>query len=150
NVNASKPVWLSTVYSESGRGAPTPVKLTEGQRMTITIRLSKSAVISGTIRDPLGRPMPNVRARVMRYVAMNGQRVLQTMGGTGGSTDDRGMYRIYGLQPGDYIVSAVAQPLTDVRPVSDEEIRWAKSRIGSGPMPAAMSIPQPPPAQTVG
>jgi protocatechuate 3,4-dioxygenase beta subunit len=150
NLNASKPAWLGSAYSESGRGSPTPVKLTEGQRTTITIRLTRSAVISGTVRDPLGRPMANVRARVMRYVTLNGQRVLQTFGGTGGVTDDRGMYRVYGLQPGDYIVSVVAQQLTDVRPVSDEEIRWAKSRINAGPMSLAAPTPQPPPAQTVG
>jgi len=150
NVNASKPAWMGTVYSESGRGAPTPVKLTEGQRATITIRLTRGAVISGTIRDPLGRPLQNVRARVMKYIAMNGQRVLQTVGGSGGATDDRGVFRIYGLQPGDYIVSALPPQLTDIRPVSDEEIRWAKSRISTGPMSGAASMPQPPPAQTVG
>jgi Carboxypeptidase regulatory-like domain len=156
SANASKPAWLSSQYSESGRGPVTPIKLTEGQRLAITIRITRSAVISGTIRDPLGRPIANVRARVMRYVAMNGQRVLQATSGTGGSTDDRGMYRIYGLQPGDYVISAVPQPMPEVRPVSEEEIRWAKSRLSTASMPGnpmtpgATVAPPPAPAQTIG
>jgi len=41
----------------------------------------------------------------MRFVMRTGERTLQQAGGD--TTDDRGMYRIFGLQPGEYIVSAV-------------------------------------------
>jgi hypothetical protein len=51
----------------------------------------------------------------MRYVVQGGRRTLQQSGN--GQTDDRGIYRVYGLQPGEYIVSAVprnAGPGVDV------------------------------------
>ena len=52
-----------------------------------------------------GEPTPGTQVRVMRYVVQAGRRTLQQAGN--GATDDRGIYRVYGLQPGEYIVSAV-------------------------------------------
>ena len=51
----------------------------------------------------------------MRYVMQSGLRRLQPAGSA--QTDDRGMYRIYGLQPGDYVVCATPRnlPSDDVR-----------------------------------
>jgi hypothetical protein len=40
----------------------------------------------------------------MRYVMRTGERTLENSGQD--QTDDRGIYRIYGLQPGEYLVSA--------------------------------------------
>jgi protocatechuate 3,4-dioxygenase beta subunit len=40
----------------------------------------------------------------MRYAMQAGRRMLQSAGS--GSTDDRGIYRIFSLQPGDYVVAA--------------------------------------------
>ena len=42
---------------------------------------------------------------VLRYVYQQGQRQLVPAGNDG--SDDRGEYRVFGLEPGDYYVSAV-------------------------------------------
>ena len=63
------------------------------------------SVITGTVVDEYGEATAGTQVRVMRYVMQGGRRTLQQAGT--GSTDDRGIYRVYGLQPGDYIVSAV-------------------------------------------
>ncbi|HEX5069564.1 MAG TPA: carboxypeptidase-like regulatory domain-containing protein, partial [Vicinamibacterales bacterium] len=50
-------------------------------------------------------PAPRTQVRVMKYVITTGEKTLQQVGSD--QTDDRGLYRVYGLQPGDYLVSAV-------------------------------------------
>ena len=40
----------------------------------------------------------------MHFVMRTGEKTLEQAGSA--TTDDRGMYRIWGLQPGDYVVSA--------------------------------------------
>jgi uncharacterized protein (DUF2141 family) len=52
------------------------------------------------------------------------------------TTDDRGVYRIYGLAPGEYVVSAVPRlgPGAGAAVVTDAEVQWAKTQ--NGPMPA--------------
>jgi hypothetical protein len=51
--------------------------------------------------------MPGVNVRVMRYQYQQGDRRL-TPAGTA-QTDDKGQYRVWGLMPGEYYVSAVAR-----------------------------------------
>jgi uncharacterized protein (DUF2141 family) len=158
SVSASKPAYLTAQYNPAGRGPATPVTLTAGQRTTITVKLSRGAVLTGTVLDSSGRPQANVRVRVMRFVNMNGQRSLSGAGGSGGQTDDRGAYRIYGLPPGDYYVAATpAQNGQDVRPITEADIRWAKQRLQRSAAPgvattpmAAPAAPPPAPAQPVG
>src|SRR4029453_14461343 len=62
-----------------------------------------------------GEPAPGTQVRVMRYVMRTGEKTLQSAGQA--QTDDRGIYRIWGLQPGDYLVSAIPrnQNIGDLR-----------------------------------
>jgi hypothetical protein len=48
--------------------------------------------------------------RVMRWTMQTGERVL-TMAGTA-TTDDRGIYRVYGLAPGDYLITVLPRNVT--------------------------------------
>ena len=52
--------------------------------------------------------MAGARVQVMRYRTVQGMRQLAPAGG-GDGTDDTGAFRIYGLTPGDYYVTAVPQ-----------------------------------------
>ena len=65
---------------------------------------TRGSVITGTVLDEHGEAVPGTPVRALRYVMQSGQRTLQSAGS--GQTDDRGVYRIYGLQPGDYLVFA--------------------------------------------
>ncbi len=74
-----------------------------------TIRLTKGGVITGRVTDESGDPLVAIAvlARRMRglesHEADSGQETeLRSKGG--GTTDDRGIYRIYGLPPGVYVV----------------------------------------------
>ena len=74
---------------------------------TVTLTLVKGAVITGTVTNAAGEPIVAMRIRVERVMRdRNGKRVAS--GGSSGErqTDDRGVYRIYGLPPGTYVVMA--------------------------------------------
>jgi protocatechuate 3,4-dioxygenase beta subunit len=88
--------------------AGTPLQLDEGQQMEgIEFRLPRGSVIAGRVLDELGDAMPGVSVRVMRYQYAQGERQLVPAGGA--QTDDQGAYRVWGLNPGEYYINAVAQ-----------------------------------------
>lgn len=115
-LSASKTGHVSVIFGQARPGRPgTPIQLTDGQSFAANLQLPRGSVITGTVVDEYGEPTPGTQVRVMRYVVQGGRRTLQQAGN--GSTDDRGIYRVYGLQPGEYIVSAVPRnmgPSVDV------------------------------------
>lgn len=70
------------------------------------IYLRKGAVITGTVRNSNNTPMVAVNVRAFRVRDENGKPLNTTNAFNERLTDDRGVYRIYGLIPGTYIVSA--------------------------------------------
>jgi protocatechuate 3,4-dioxygenase beta subunit len=108
-VSASKPGHIAGTYGQRIPGrAGTPIQLGDGEQMRIQLQIWKGSVITGTVLDEQGEAIPNTPVRAFRYVFQGGQRVLQQSGSA--QTDDRGVYRVFGLQPGDYLVSATPRP----------------------------------------
>src|SRR4051812_25590211 len=88
--------------------AGTPLQLADGQQLKgIEFQLPRGSVISGRVLDEDGDAMPGVMVRIMRYQYLQGERRLTAAGN--GQTDDKGMYRVWGLMPGEYYVNAVAR-----------------------------------------
>lgn len=106
-LTASKAGYVSISYGAKQAGRPgTPIQVVDGQKYERRdISIPRGSVVTGIVVDDHGEPAPSTQVRVMRFVMRTGERTLQQAGQD--TTDDRGMYRIYGLQPGDYIVSAV-------------------------------------------
>jgi Carboxypeptidase regulatory-like domain/Polysaccharide lyase family 4, domain II len=105
NLSATKPGYLTGSYGQRRPSRPgTPIQLGEGQRLQAQLQIWRGGVITGTVLDEHGEAIPGTPVRAFRYVMQSGQRTLQSAGS--GQTDDRGIYRIFGLQPGDYIVNA--------------------------------------------
>lgn len=83
-----------------------PIQLADGQQLTgLDFRLPRGSVIAGHVYDETGDPLPGANVRVMRYEYAQGNRQLVPVGAA--QTDDLGAYRVWGLNPGDYYVSAV-------------------------------------------
>jgi protocatechuate 3,4-dioxygenase beta subunit len=87
-----------------GRGLPVTVGV--GDRRTgLTIRLDKAGAITGTILDEAGSPVFHAEiAAVGTYFDEFGQRGLRPPENAAVQTDDRGQFRIYGLEAGHYYV----------------------------------------------
>lgn len=73
----------------------------------VTIRLARGGVITGKVTDATGKPMIAIRITAQRVKGTEAGDEPEDLDHTGeATTDDRGVYRIYGLQPGSYLVSA--------------------------------------------
>jgi protocatechuate 3,4-dioxygenase beta subunit len=105
NLSASKAGHINGSYGQRSPGRPgTPIQLADGQKLEVQLQITRGGVITGTVLDEHAEAIPGTPVRALRYVMQSGQRTLQSAGS--GQTDDRGVYRIYGLQPGEYIVYA--------------------------------------------
>ena len=149
SLTVSKPGLLSTVHGAKRPGGPgVPIVLAEGEYATVTMKIARGAVISGTVRDANGEPAAAVRVQVLAYdVDSSGVRKLdnRSFSNSGNGllqTDDRGIYRIYGLRPGEYyLMASPASAGMGGRTTSAAEIEWAERALGApggvpGPVPA--------------
>ena len=136
-VNVSKPGHVNLSYGQRRtNGGGTPIPLADGERREIAMQLPRGAVITGMVLDERGEPAIHVDVRALRYVNAGGQR--RTMSGPGDQTDDRGIYRLHSLQPGEYAVCATLHnrgPRTDAERIRNE-IDGIRRGIDSAP-PAA-------------
>jgi len=106
-LSASKPGYVT---QRLGQRRPfetvSPIELGDGQRMDgANFALVRGGVINGRVQDDVGDPVANVRVRVQRSQMFEGRRRLVNVG-VDDETDDTGAFRLYGLAPGDYYVSA--------------------------------------------
>jgi protocatechuate 3,4-dioxygenase beta subunit len=108
-VMASKAGFVTLRYGqrrpfEAGR----PIEISDGETMAkADIALPRGAAMTGRVLDEFGDPIAGARVQAMRYRTMQGTRQLMPVNTD--STDDTGAFRIYGLTPGDYYVTAVPQ-----------------------------------------
>jgi uncharacterized protein (DUF2141 family) len=105
-ITASKAGYVDIRYGAKKPGRPgTQIQLADGQKFDrANMNLPKGSVITGIVIDENGEPAPSTPVRAYRYVMSTGEKTLQQAGSA--TTDDRGIYRIFALQPGDYVVSA--------------------------------------------
>jgi hypothetical protein len=109
-LNASKSGYVSVGYGQTRPfQAPRPIELGEGQVLEkVEIYMPRGSAIAGRIVDEFGEPIADVTVTAMRSTWSNGRRRLQPVG-RAATTNDLGQYRIYGLPPGEYYVSATAR-----------------------------------------
>jgi hypothetical protein len=109
-LTASKAGYLDMVYGARRPGsqaAGVALDLAAAQKLErADLKLPRGSVITGTILDQFGDPVFGCAVRVMRLVYGNGEKYATAINSSD-TTDDRGHYRIAGLMPGEYIVSAV-------------------------------------------
>lgn len=98
------------------RGAlrmPAVIAIGSGQRITnVTFRLRPWAVVAGRIKFDDGEPAVGVRVDAYREHRSKGRRGYTVMAAV--RTNDRGEYRMYGLQPGAYVFAAVYEKAAPV------------------------------------
>jgi hypothetical protein len=103
----------------------TPIAVVQGQHVNVTMKLTRSAVIAGTIILPPGAPRGSVLLQVLHVSTINGEhRLVPAIGGAFG-VDGSGRYRMEGLAPDDYVLFAYPFSTTEVVETSADEIQWA-------------------------
>jgi len=110
-LNANKGGYVGVSYGQRRSfETPRPIDLADGQTLEkIDFSLPRGAVITGHVVDDFGEPVTGAMVQVGRLRYMGGQRRFMNAGQIDQS-DDRGQFRIYGLSPGEYFVSARTPP----------------------------------------
>ena len=110
NVTAMKGGFVMGQFGQRRPGEPgTPIDLSDGQTAEkVNFVLSRGSVIAGRIVDDGGEPVSATQVAAVRYQFISGSRRLVPAGGEGSTdrTDDQGNFRLFGLPPGDYYISA--------------------------------------------
>jgi hypothetical protein len=108
-------------------GSGQPLQISDGQRITdVELRMWKYAVISGSVVDEAGEPI--IGARVQAYARTFVAGRPRFTPSVAGSTDDRGMYRLAGLTPGDYRVAVTSSLVTLPTSVMDTLLQGTGDR----------------------
>ena len=147
-LNASKSGYVTVQYGqtrpfESGR----PIELADKQVVDkADLAMPRGGVISGRIVDEFGDPLPDAIVSAMRQTWANGRRRLLPTGRTS-STNDLGQFRMYGLPPGEYYVSATLRN-TDIT-MMDAAILGGPASGASGSTPSSGYAPTYFPGTTV-
>src|SRR3954470_19541423 len=107
NVSVSKASFVTMQYGQNRPFEPgRPIELGDGQAMEkADITLPRGSVLAGRVIDESGEAVAEAEVQAMRMQFQNGKRRLVASGRTG-TTNDLGQFRIYGLPPGEYYVTA--------------------------------------------
>ena len=103
-------VWTfaSGWYTPPEAGEPIertqPVYRRTGERVRLT--LARGGIITGTVRDRAGAPVVQARLKLARVRDATGRKLAASRPARDVQTDDRGVYRVWGLEPGAYVIAA--------------------------------------------
>ncbi len=98
-------------------GTAQRIDIREEQRITdVEVRMWRYAIITGTVLDEAGEPVVGARVQSYRQVFTAGR--ARYVASASASTDDRGMYRLPNVAPGEYQI-AVASADVPIPPAPD-------------------------------
>lgn len=111
-VSVTRPGYMAGGYKRvPGLLTVARIALRDAEWMqTADVTLWKPASITGTVRDELGDPVVGVPVRAVVRVIVAGRRQLAS--GPATETDDRGMYRLANLEPGEYVIHVPSVQVT--------------------------------------
>lgn len=136
-LQATKSGFVNVQYGqtrpfESGK----PIELADKQGLdNADISMPRGSVIAGRIVDEFGDAIPDVSVTAMRQTWQNGRRRLVPSPGRVAQTNDLGQFRIYGLPPGDYYVSATLRGGLEM--METELTMLSGASTGAGPTASA-------------
>lgn len=125
-IAATKQNYVRSAFgAERVEGPGKRMTLTDGQVLEkIDLKLARTGAITGKIVDEFGDPATDVFVSAMRYQYVQGSRRLM-QSGRGSSTNDIGEFRIYGLTPGQYYVSATLRNFTGMATDTNDRSGYA-------------------------
>lgn len=124
-LGAAKGGFVPAQYGQKRAFAQgTAIEVTSGAALDLTVTLSAGASIDGVVMDEFGDPVADAIVMTLRNQYAGGRRRLVAVGRVL-TTNDRGEYRLFGLPPGTYIVSA--------SPLANQNAADSAARSGYAP-----------------
>ncbi len=136
-IDANKPGFVRVAYGARRYDrSGTPVTVSPTTRThDLQMRMPRGAVITGRIVDDFGQPAYGARVTIQQVRIVNGERTVTSVPMVssilGEMVDDRGVFRLFGLPAGDYVVSATPRSVGagDIRRMTDAEIAAARQAL---------------------
>ena len=112
SLSAAKSGYIGGAYGmRRPDGATLPLVLADGERRSdLVIWMWRHGSITGAIVDEAGEPVVGIQVAALRRTTVGGRRRFAQSGV--GTTDDRGVYRLSRLAPGDYAVGMIASQVS--------------------------------------
>ena len=112
NLSVIKSGFVTMQYGQRRPFEPgRPIDLSDGQLLEkVDVALPRGSVLAGRVVDEFGEPVADATVSAMRMQFANGRRRLVNAGRMA-PTNDLGQFRIYGLAPGEYYVSATLRTM---------------------------------------
>ena len=137
-INTTKSGYIDGASGRRRPGGPAQsITLADGERIgDIIVRMWKCGAMTGTVVDEMGEPVIGVQVRAFRREFAGG-RPRYVTGAVwiqpSALTDDRGIYRLGTLMPGDYIVATVGRPVsTSVSMAQELQGRMSSNSADAG------------------
>jgi hypothetical protein len=111
-LNVTKAGFVQMQYGQNRPFEPgRPIELAEAQTLDkADVTLPRGSVLSGRVVDEFGEPVADANVSAMRMQFLNGRRRLVNAG-RNSQTNDLGQFRLFGLPPGEYYVSATLRSM---------------------------------------
>ena len=140
-LSASRPRYLSSSYGQKRpERSGTAVQLADGQQLRhLTITLFSAGAITGAVYNDEGEPLQGAQVRALRTMMSSGVRRWQTSNSV--QSDDRGYYRLFGLSPGDYIVTASSNQAIGEQVTIEMQAAMEKARASAATSGAPSNLP---------
>jgi hypothetical protein len=125
-ISASKGSYVNVSYGQQRpTDAPKPLQILDNQTVErVDLTLPPGCVITGRVVDEYGEPAPEIQVAAQRYQFIQGQRRLMPAGRTV-STNDIGEFRLFGIPPGQYYISATWRNQNAMNPAASADDRTA-------------------------
>ena len=139
-LTAAKPGYSDGAFGRRRPGGPAQeLQLTEAEpRREISLLLWQHGAITGLVTDEAGEPLIGIAIQSFKRTEVNGAR--RFAAAARGSTDDRGIYRLPGLPPGDYVIATSSRQIALPLALADD----SRDRRTVGPSEAALTaVPMP-------
>ncbi|HYM10254.1 MAG TPA: carboxypeptidase-like regulatory domain-containing protein, partial [Bryobacterales bacterium] len=110
-----------------------PVRVERNQSRTgIEIKLNRAAAVTGRVTGPDDLPAAGAEVVAYRFIWVDGRRTVSRAGSA--TADDRGVYRIFDLESGRYVIGASMPP--DDRPQGELDASSTRAFYPKGAKPA--------------
>ena len=106
-LTVSRAAYVTSVYGAKRPGRPgTPITVAAGANVSdLRVRLWRGAVLAGVVRDISGAPVPRIPVTAIPAKPVTSTSIF-TLSNNGATTNEQGEFRIFGLEPGAYVVMA--------------------------------------------
>jgi hypothetical protein len=131
-LTVSRSSFITSAYGASRPGRPgTPLVVRDGEAVAgLVVRLWRGAALAGVIRDETGAPLEGIPVTAVPARAASGP-ARSTLSNNGAVTNDLGEFRLFGLVPGTYVISATPTATSPgaIRAMPDAEVDAALASL---------------------